>query len=105
MKRFRRKHDARYPIVTGHVPGIRPHYQFVFSKQNRVGAKRCSSDDASECIHDFSVFLIYVQYIMNGKNAAVIYDKVWWTGLVAENFEKVEDGKVKSMHPKVPSKF
>ena len=76
-----------------------------FSKQNRVGAKRCISDDAFECIHDFSIFLIYVQDIMNGQKAAVIYDKAWWIGLVAENFEEVQDGKVKSMHQKFHQNF
>ena len=105
MERLRREHDTSYADVTDHVPGTKLHCQFVSSKQNRVGTKRCSSDDAPEYIHDFSVFLIYVQDISNRKYAAVIYAKVWWTALDTQNLEEVEDRKVKSMHSKVPSKF
>ena len=105
MNGLRKEHDVSYANVTDHAPGTRLHYQFVSSKQNRVGTKRCSSHDAPEYIHDFSVFLIYVQDISNGQCAAVMDAKVWWTALDTENLEEVKDGKVKSMHSKVPSKF
>ena len=103
MESFRREHEMRYANVTDHVPGTRSYHQTVPLDQNRVGSKRCSSDDAFECIHDFSV--LHEQDIIKGTYAAVVYEENRWISLVTEKFEEEQDVKVKFMLPEGPAKF
>ena len=78
MESFRREHEMRYANVTDHVPGTRSYHQTVSLDQNRVGSKRCSSDDAFECIHEciHDIHLVfYMSKILSKERMLLLYMK------------------------------
>ena len=105
MKNLRTAHEKRYKYVINAVPGTRSYHQFIPLDRNRIGAKRCSSDDKFTCVHNFDMFYIQDEDITIGSYAAVVHDENWWIALVLEKFVQERDVKVKFMHPKGPSRF
>ena len=100
MKNLRAAYEKRYKYVINAVPGTKSYHQFIPLYRNRIGAKRCSSDDKFTCVHNFDVFYIQDEDITIGSYTAVVYDENWWITLVLETFEQERDVKVKFMHPK-----
>ncbi|XP_065679428.1 uncharacterized protein LOC136081787 isoform X1 [Hydra vulgaris] len=100
----REEQKERYTGVTT-LPGTRSFHQFIHLGDNRVGAKRCSTDTNYTIIHNLKKKqdIFQLDTVTLGGYVAVVYDDKWWIGIVTEtNLEEV-DVKVKFLHPKSPS--
>ena len=99
----REKQKERYTDVTT-LPGTRSFHQFIHLGDNRVGAKRCSTDTKYTIIHNLKKKHIFEpDTVTLGGYVAVVYDDKWWIGIVTEiNLEEV-DAEVKFLHPRGPS--
>ena len=74
---------------------------------NRVGAKRCSTDTNCTIIHNLKKKqdIFQLDTVTLGGYEAVAYDDKWWIGIVTEIKLEEVDAEVKFLHPRGPSTY